>query len=59
MTLSLDLFWSFRSPYSYLATSRLVEMQRDYDLEIAVRLSQHRCNRVLERVSAAQRWNRN
>lgn len=37
MTLSIDLFWSFRSPYSYLATPRLVEMQREYDLSIAVR----------------------
>jgi 2-hydroxychromene-2-carboxylate isomerase len=37
MTLSIDLFWSFRSPYSYLATPRLVEMQREYDLSINVR----------------------
>jgi len=37
MTLSFDLFWSFRSPYSYLATPRLVEMERDYDLRINVR----------------------
>jgi 2-hydroxychromene-2-carboxylate isomerase len=37
MTLSFDLFWSFRSPYSYLATPRLVEMEREYDLVIAVR----------------------
>jgi 2-hydroxychromene-2-carboxylate isomerase len=37
MTLSTDLFWSFRSPYSYLATPRLVEMQREYDLNINVR----------------------
>ncbi|HEY2034666.1 MAG TPA: 2-hydroxychromene-2-carboxylate isomerase [Rhizomicrobium sp.] len=37
MTLSIDLFWSFRSPYSYLATPRLMEMQRDYDLNINVR----------------------
>ena len=37
MTLAFDLFWSFRSPYSYLATPRLVEMARDYDLAIHVR----------------------
>ena len=37
MTLFIDLFWSFRSPYSYLATPRLVEMARDYDLNINVR----------------------
>jgi len=37
MTLSVDLFWSFRSPYSYLATGRLVELERQYELEITVR----------------------
>jgi 2-hydroxychromene-2-carboxylate isomerase len=37
MTLAIDLYWSFRSPYSYLATPRLVEMARDYDLSINVR----------------------
>ena len=37
MSLSFDLFWSFRSPYSYLATPRLVEMEREYDLVINVR----------------------
>ncbi len=37
MTLSIDVFWSFRSPYSYLATTRLVEMARDYDLEVRAR----------------------
>lgn len=37
MALEIDLFWSFRSPYSYLATPRLVEMARDYDLTINVR----------------------
>lgn len=37
MTLSIDVFWSFRSPYSYLATSRLVEMRNEYDLEIRAR----------------------
>jgi 2-hydroxychromene-2-carboxylate isomerase len=37
MTLSVDLFWSFRSPYSYLATPRLADMQKTYDLNINVR----------------------
>lgn len=37
MTLEIDLFWSFRSPYSYLATPRLVELERTYDLNINVR----------------------
>jgi 2-hydroxychromene-2-carboxylate isomerase len=37
MTLALDLFWSFRSPYSYLATRRLVQLAREYDLDLRVR----------------------
>jgi 2-hydroxychromene-2-carboxylate isomerase len=37
MTLEIDLFWSFRSPYSYLATPRLVELAGRYDLDIHVR----------------------
>jgi 2-hydroxychromene-2-carboxylate isomerase len=37
VTLSIDLFWSFRSPYSYLATPRLVEMTQQYDLAVNVR----------------------
>lgn len=36
--LSVDLFWSFRSPYSYLATSRLVALQAEYDVDIRVRI---------------------
>ncbi len=38
MTLEYDLFWSFRSPYSYLVTSRLVAMERDYDVKCNVRV---------------------
>ncbi len=37
MTLQIDLFWSFRSPYSYLATPRLVELEQIYDLKINAR----------------------
>jgi 2-hydroxychromene-2-carboxylate isomerase len=37
MSFRVDLYWSFRSPYSYLATPRLVAMQREYELDIAVR----------------------
>lgn len=37
MSLELDVFWSFRSPYSYLATARLAGLQRKYDLQITVR----------------------
>lgn len=38
MTLSVDIFWSFRSPYSYLATGRYVEMAQQYDVTINVRV---------------------
>jgi 2-hydroxychromene-2-carboxylate isomerase len=36
-TLSIDVFWSFRSPYSYLATGRLVELQARHALDVRVR----------------------
>ena len=32
MTLTYDLYWSFRSPYSYMLTPRLVALERDYDV---------------------------
>ncbi len=35
--LSIDVFWSFRSPWSYLATPRLVEWAEEYDLEVRFR----------------------
>lgn len=37
MTLSFDLYWSVRSPYSYLATPRLFELCRDFDVSCRVR----------------------
>lgn len=37
MTLAVDLFWSFRSPYSYLATPRIVALEARYDLRVEVR----------------------
>ncbi|MHA6287448.1 DsbA family protein [Maricaulis sp. CAU 1757] len=37
MTKQLDLFWSFRSPYSYLALPRLIGLERDWCLDIRVR----------------------
>lgn len=38
MTLAYDLYWSFRSPYSYLVTPRLVELEREYDVRATVRV---------------------
>ncbi len=37
MSSSIDLYWSFRSPYSYLVTERLVRLAAEYSLEIRVR----------------------
>ena len=37
MTLQVDLFWSFRSPYSYLVTPRLIELEREWDARVNVR----------------------
>jgi len=38
MTVAFDLFWSFRSPYSYLATGRIVELTRRFDVDVRVRV---------------------
>lgn len=37
MTLTVEVFWSFRSPYSYLATPRLQELAATYDVDLQVR----------------------
>jgi 2-hydroxychromene-2-carboxylate isomerase len=37
MPLSFDVYWSFRSPYSYLATPRLVQLEREYDVTVNVK----------------------
>jgi 2-hydroxychromene-2-carboxylate isomerase len=37
MPLAVDVFWSFRSPYSYLATPRLVRLAAEYDVDVNVR----------------------
>ena len=37
MPFSFDLFWSFRSPYCYLALDRILAIRRDYDIEVVVR----------------------
>jgi 2-hydroxychromene-2-carboxylate isomerase len=37
MTLTADIFWSFRSPYSYLATRRYVALTQKYDLVLNLR----------------------
>lgn len=37
MTLAFDLYWSFRSPYCYLALPRILEIHSEYDVEVQVR----------------------
>jgi len=38
MALAVDVFWSFRSPYSYLATPRLVRLAAEWDVDVTVRV---------------------
>jgi 2-hydroxychromene-2-carboxylate isomerase len=37
MTLSVDLFFSFRSPYSYLALPKTLKLVADYDVTVSLR----------------------
>jgi 2-hydroxychromene-2-carboxylate isomerase len=37
MTLEYDLYWSFRSPYSYMVTPRLMELETGFDVRCNVR----------------------
>jgi 2-hydroxychromene-2-carboxylate isomerase len=38
MTDTIDAYWSFRSPYSYLATPDLLRLREDYDVEVNLRV---------------------
>ncbi len=38
MSLHVDLFWSFRSPYSYLLMPRVLEFRKSYDVDIEARV---------------------
>jgi 2-hydroxychromene-2-carboxylate isomerase len=38
MTLSFDFFFSFRSPYSYLATPQIAALARDHDVDVRLRV---------------------
>jgi len=37
MSLSYELYWSFRSPYSYLITPRLAALEAEFDITAVVR----------------------
>ena len=38
MSTSIDLYWSFRSPYSYLATKPTLALAREWDVDINVKI---------------------
>ncbi len=38
MTETVDVYWSFRSPYSYLVTPDLVRLQKDFDVDVQMRI---------------------
>jgi 2-hydroxychromene-2-carboxylate isomerase len=38
MSLPVDVFWSFRSPYSYLATPDMLALERDYEVTVNLRV---------------------
>jgi len=38
---NVDVFFSFRSPYSYLVTPELLTLQRDFDVEVDLRVVLH------------------
>ena len=37
MTHTVDLYWSFRSPYSYLVVPRMIELEREWNAAVNVR----------------------
>ena len=38
MSEPVDVYWSFRSPYSYLVTPDLVKLREDYDVDVHLRI---------------------
>ena len=38
MTETVDVYWSFRSPYSYLVTPDLARLRDDYDVDVCMRI---------------------
>jgi 2-hydroxychromene-2-carboxylate isomerase len=38
VTETVDVYWSFRSPYSYLVTPDLVKLRDDFDVEVVMRI---------------------
>ena len=38
MSESVDVYWSFRSPYSYLVTPDLLQLEKDFDVDVSLRV---------------------
>ncbi|MEO0606892.1 MAG: DsbA family protein [Pseudomonadota bacterium] len=38
MTETVNVYWSFRSPYSYLVTPDLLRLEQDFDVDMALRV---------------------
>ncbi|MEO1730197.1 MAG: DsbA family protein [Pseudomonadota bacterium] len=38
MTETVDVYWSFRSPYSRLVTPDLIQLRKDFDIDIQMRI---------------------
>ena len=38
MTETIDVYWSFRSPYSYLVTPDLLRLREDFDVDVNLRV---------------------
>ena len=36
--MSIDVYWSFRSPYSYLATPQMLKLKEDFDVDVNLRV---------------------
>ncbi len=49
--LEIDVFWSFRSPWSYLATPRLRQWQDNYQLQVNFRPSIGTINALFSEIS--------
>ena len=58
MTLKADLYWSFRSPYSYLILPRIEALVSEWDLDIDMRFVYPIAVRALISSSGSTRFGR-
>ena len=38
MSETVDVYWSFRSPYSYLVTPDLLQLEKEFDVNVNLRV---------------------